>query len=217
MAAALGIGVALHGLVVVARKSREIGPAGNGGFEQLEGTAPVVGVVAEIGVAGLDKDDGFQPNLAHDGGEEDARIDTIGLTGVVDLVEEADVLDVGMLGGRRGAGDGGIGDAAFEGVIPDGFDLADHGLCILLIARDAGDDTLVEDVGEDTVDEGVLLIDVGGKEPAEVVEVPIVVDDAEEAVVGRAVIDADVFHIDFLVVDEAGEGEVGCALLADFI
>ena len=76
---------------------------------------------------------------------------------------------------------------------------------------------MVEDVGEDTVDEGVLLVDVGGKEPAEVMEVPIVVDDAEEAVVGRAVVDADVFYIDFLVVDEAGEGEVGCALLADFI
>ena len=165
-------------------------------------------------MAGLDEDDGLEANLAHDGGEEDAGVDAVGLSRVVDLVEEAYVLDVGAFGWGRGTGNGGVGDAAFKGVVPDGLDLRGYTLCIFLVASDTCDDALREDVGEDGVDIGVFLVDVGGEEPSEVVGVVALVRNGEEAVVGGAVVDAQVLDVDFLVVDVAGEGEVGGALLS---
>ena len=102
---------------------REVGPGCDGGFKQGDVFAFGVGVVAEVGVAGFDEDDGFESDFAEDGGEEDAGVDAVGLTGVPHLVEEADVLDVGARGGVGGAGDGAVGDAAVEDVVPYGEDL----------------------------------------------------------------------------------------------
>ena len=210
-----GLGAIGKDLLMVAREGWKIDPAGDGGLKNVDVFAHSVGVVAEVGVAGLDEDDGFEAYLAHDGGEEDAGIDAVGLAGVIDFVEEAYVLHVRARCWGGGAGDGRVGDAVLEGIAPDGFDLCDDTLrFVKLVASYLGDDALVEDAREDAVDVGVLFVDVGGKEPSEVVKVVVGAFDAQEAVVDGAVVEAQVLDIDLFIVDETGEGEVGSALLA---
>lgn len=80
-------------------------------------------------MAWFDEDDWAEAYLAEYGGEEDAGIDAVGLACVEYFVEEADVLDVGARVGVGCAGDGGVGDAAVEGVVPDGESLFCDVLC----------------------------------------------------------------------------------------
>ena len=186
----------------------EVDPRGDGGFEECYLLAVAVGVVAEVGVTGFDEDDGLEAEFAEDGGEEDAGIDAVGLSGVVDFVEEADVLDVGAGRGVGGAGDGGIGYSVVEGVVPDGEDLVgDVGGAVGLVAGEAGDGALGDDVGEYLFYLWVVFVDVGGEEPAEVGDLAVV-GEGEGTFVDGAAGEVEVFDVDFLVVDVAGEGEV---------
>lgn len=142
----------------------EIDPGGDGCFEEGDVFVFAVGVVAEVGVAGFDEDDGSEAYLAQDGGEEDAGVDAVGLTCVVDFVEEADVLDVGAWVGVGGAGDGGVGNAAVEGIVPYGEGLVgDVGGARGLVALEFAHDALVEDVAEYLLDGGMFFVDVGGE------------------------------------------------------
>ena len=72
----------------------------------------------------------------------------------------------------------------------------------------------MHDVGQDAVDKRMLLVDVGGKQPAVVMVVARAVAHAQQTIVGGAVVDTQVFHINLFVVDIAGEREVGDTLLA---
>ncbi len=173
-------------------------------------------------MAGLDEDDGPQAYFAQDGGEVDAGVDAVGLARVPHLVEEAYVLHVG--GGRRvgGAGDGGVGEAAQQRVVPDGQHLLLYvGFGAGLVALEAGDDALREGVGEDLRYLGVLLVDVGGEEEARVDYVVVavaglaVVAEREGAFVDGADVDVEVADVGLLVVDVAGEGQVEGTVLAD--
>ena len=123
----LGIGQTSVG-IEAALEVGEVDPGGDGGFEERELLAVAVGVVAEVGVARFDEDDRFEAEFAEDGGEEDAGVDTVGLARGEDFVEEADVLHVGARRGVGSAGDGGVGDAVVEGVVPDGEHLVADGL-----------------------------------------------------------------------------------------
>ena len=94
-------------VVEAALEVGEVDPRGDGGFEEGYLLAVAVGVVAKVGVAGLDEDNGLEAYFAEDGGEEDAGIDAVGLAAVPHLVEEAYVLHVGAQRGVGGAGDRG--------------------------------------------------------------------------------------------------------------
>lgn len=82
-------------LVEASVKVWEVDPRGDGGFEEVDVTPILVSIVAEIGMAGFNEDNGFKTKFSEDGCEEDAGIDTVGLTGVADFVKETDVLYVG--------------------------------------------------------------------------------------------------------------------------
>lgn len=198
---------------------REVDPSGDGGFECGDVFTLFISVVAEVGVAGFDEDDGAEANLAEDGGEEDAGIDAVGLTGGEHFVEEAYVLYVGTRGGVGGAGDGGVGDAAVEGVVPDGEGLLGDILgAVGLVAGESVDDALVEDVGEDLLDVGVLLVDVGGEEEACVDDLAaefLWEAEGEGAFIDGADVEVEVFDVDLFVVDEAGECEVEWTVLPE--
>ena len=127
--------------VEVAEQVGVVDPRGDGGFEEGYVFLFLVGVVAEVGVAGLDEDDGPQAYLAQDGGQVDAGVDAVGLARVPHLVEEAYVLHVGGGRGVGGAGDGGVGEAAQQCVVPDGQHLLLYvGLGAGLVALEACDD-----------------------------------------------------------------------------
>ena len=81
--------------VEAALQLRDVDPRGDGGLDELEVTAVAVCIVSEVGVAGLDEDDGTDAYLAEDGGEEDAGIDAVGLASVPHIVEETYVLHIG--------------------------------------------------------------------------------------------------------------------------
>ena len=67
------------------------------------------------------------------------------------------MLYVGARRGVGGAGDRGVGDAAVEGVVPDGEGLVNDGLgVVVLVAGEAGDGALGEYVGEDLLYVGVV-------------------------------------------------------------
>lgn len=106
----------------------KVDPGSDGGLKEFDVFAVAVGVVAEVGVAGFDKDDGFESYFAKDGGEEDACVNAVGLSSGKDFVEESDMLDIGARRWVGGAGDGGVGDAMVESVVPDGEDLVAYGL-----------------------------------------------------------------------------------------
>ena len=166
-------------------------------------------------MAGLDEDNGLEAYFAEDGGEEDAGIDAVGLAAVPHLVEEAYVLHVGARRGVGGAGDRGVGDAVREGVVPDGEDLfLDVLRAVGLVAREAADGALLQDVGEYLFYLRVVLVDVGCEEPAEVDHL-VVGGEGEGALVDGAAGEVEVLEVDLFIVDVAGEGEVdgtGCAL-----
>ena len=119
------------------------------------------------------------------------------------------MLHVGPWRGVGGAGDGGVGDAAGEGVEPDGEYLVADGVGVGgLVAGEPADGALVEDVGEDVGDGGMVFVDVGGEEVAEVRNRAVGGAEGEWAFVDGAAVEVEVFDVDFFVVDEKGEGEV---------
>ena len=168
-------------------------------------------------MAGLDKDNRLETYFPHDGSQKNACIDTVGLTCIIDLLEETYMLNVGALGGGRGAGDGCITDTTLKRVIPNGLDLLDHMIGILLVAGYLGDKPLLHNIRKDAVGIRMLLVDVAGKEPAEIMQVVVGIENAEKAIVDGTIVETDVFNVDLFIVDIAGKSEVGSALLPQLV
>ena len=80
-----------------------VDPRGDGGLDKVDVFLFPIGVIAQIGVAGFDEDDGLEAYFAKDGGEENACVYTISLAGVIDLIKEPNMLYVGVRGGVGGA------------------------------------------------------------------------------------------------------------------
>ena len=124
-------------------------------------------------MAWFDKDDWLQAYFSQNGCKEDARIDTVGLPGGIDLVEETDMLHIGPRRGVGSACNRAVGQSSVEGIVPNSKNLIGNILCRALITIETTHCTLLHDIGKDLVDLGMVLVDIGSKKPSKIGEMSV--------------------------------------------